>query len=105
MHQKEVVRENIQGRLLALLPPSRAGSRKPDHQQFRAGHLQPHAHSGGPGGPGLNIHRKIGLLLLVFPLDHQPFSESSCTLQSDTVAFNHKLVKRVNTYISHTLSC
>lgn len=25
MHQREVVRENIQGRLLALLPPSRAG--------------------------------------------------------------------------------
>lgn len=40
MHQREVVRENIQGRLLVLLPPSRAGSRSSDRQQFGAGHLQ-----------------------------------------------------------------
>lgn len=55
MHQREVVRENIQGRLLVLLAPFRDGSRNPDSQQFRAGRLQLHAHSSGPGGPGGTI--------------------------------------------------
>lgn len=55
MHQREVVRKNIQGRLLVLLAPSRAGSRNPDSQQFGAGHRQLHAHSSGPGGPGGTI--------------------------------------------------
>lgn len=55
MHQREVVRENIQGRLLVLLPPSRAGSHSSDRQQFRAGHLQLHAHSSHSGGPGGTI--------------------------------------------------
>lgn len=82
MHQREVVRENIQGRLVVLLPPSRAGSHSSDSQQFGAGHLQLHAHSSHSGGPGGTIsdhawrHTK-GLVVWATPLSERSASSPS----------------------------